>query len=150
VLEVVHPSQTTAARPRPKYPPCRNCKWVRDEKRVVCSHKPLGIVFDVARAELLVRERPREAVRFAPRRLWHYFKRHYVNVQHVAHVAPYRSKPGIMGTIRVRGRRRLVPIEGHHRGYGALLALCPFWLYILSEEETASCIKEQTNNVRSL
>jgi hypothetical protein len=124
---------------RPRVPPCKNCKWFRQRTPVICTKDELGVVFDVATAETLARESGREPVEFAPRRLRHYVTRADINPHHLAHVD--RRLPGVMGTIRRKGRLRLVLIEGHHRAYNALRARLPYPLYLLTEEETARCLK---------
>lgn len=104
----------------------------------MCVRHDLGIRLDVTTAERIVRERPRELKKYTPRQLRHYVTEGEVSLRHVRHVD--RSKPGIFGVVRHRGRLRRLIIEGHHRGFGSRLAREDFLGHELTEAETAECL----------
>jgi len=134
-----HVLQRPTPRRAPLYPPCKNCAWYRHHTPVVSAFRELGVVFDVALAERAARESGRAPVTFSWRRLRHYVSKDGVNTRHVAHVD--RSKPGVMGTLRFKGRRRLVLIEGSHRAFGSVRDRESYNLHLLTEEETARCLR---------
>lgn len=133
------PLTPIAPRPRPAHPPCKNCKWFRDRTPVVSAFTEFGVVFDVALAERAALESGRAPVALSWRRLHHYVSKDGVNPRHLAHVDC--SKPGVMGVIRFKGRRRHLLIEGTHRAFRSLRARESYQVYMLTEEETARCLR---------
>jgi hypothetical protein len=97
------------------------------------------MIFDVPLAEQIVKEKPRKVIALSRRELWHYARREEVKVRHLAHVD--RSKPGIMGLVRIGGKIRRVLIEGHHRAYRCRLESETYRVFMLTESETARCLK---------
>jgi hypothetical protein len=92
----------------------------------------------VAEAERILRERPRPVSTLSPRQLRHYVTERDVVREHVPHVD--RSKPGIIGVVRHRGRRKKILIEGSHRAFGSRVERDHFHVYELTEQETAACL----------
>jgi hypothetical protein len=126
---------------------CSRCNRVRGEV-FRCFNK--SYVFDVRKACELVAD-GREKVQLEPDDVRYSVDRNKINERHIAHVDP--SIPGIVshlyfqesdGTL-LHGHRL---IDGNHRASRCLQLGIPFYVYILTEEESVAILKRAPEGAR--
>ena len=107
-------------------------------------------VFDVDKAREFVAE-GHELMELAPDDVEYSVGRCEINEGHVAHVNP--SIPGIVAHLYfpdddrtlVHGHRL---IDGHHRAARCLQLEIPFYVYVLTEEESIACLMKAPRGAR--